>query len=141
MSRTVTILSAILLSLLTVRSAFAWNASFVQAAKANGNFTVFGIVDNVEAGGLKLDLEVARALTAIQQVSGAHVTFHLSESLKSSECSLEKSAGECLDRDHKQVRAEDALGRIRKGNRVILSGYYEPGKDEFIIEKLVRWVP
>lgn len=141
MKRGIIVLFAAVLVCLFESSALAWwNASFKRAAKVNGTFSTFGIISGMDKGGSTLKVDVYRAKTVSQLLFGYSVTFHAASKLDYSNCSTDKSAGECLDEAKKNVSAEDAFSKIRNGDLIVFSGHYDAGKDAFVITKLVKWV-
>jgi len=79
-------------------------------------------------------------MTALQELFGYAIAFHCTPTLEFSRCGTEKSVGDCLDeKGGKQEKAEDDLAQIRKGDRLIFSGRYDPRKKQLVISRLVVW--
>jgi hypothetical protein len=140
MRRSAVAISVIFALLVVSGRALAWNASFQRAAQANGSFSSFGTLLDKDMKNLTVKMRVDRAETARQELFGYSVTFHCAPTLEFSRCSTKKSVAKCLDGKQRKLKNGDALAQIKKGDRLIFSGRYDPRNKELILSELVVWL-
>jgi hypothetical protein len=110
----------------------------------------FGVVskDNPQAG--TITITVNKVSKGLQDKFGKDVTFHTSDMLRVNTCStkthtmsgcwkqLSKNVG-ARGREADRAEQKVELSRIKNGDWVFVSGYFDKKSDRFVANKILKW--